>query len=174
MVSVRPTPAEKLAPLPGDRIVSDADVVMDRAFTIDSAPAVLWPWFVQLGKRRAGWYLPRVVERLLPRSRRALREIDSRWQDLAVGDAIPDWGGKHETFTVVQLEAPSTIVHTSTRGNVDLSWAITLSGQDSTRVHLRLRLGGVKHRRLAAWAGGGFDWLTIHGLAAGLRERIRT
>ena len=171
--SVRPTRGEELVALPGDEIVPDANVVMDRAFTLDAAPADVWPWFVQLGKRRAGWYLPRTVERFTPRSRRGLREIDAQWQGLAVGDVIPDWGGTDETFTVALIEAPSTIVHTSTRGNVRLSWAITLSGHDDTRVHLRLRLGGVKHRRLAEVDGGFFDWLTIYGLARGLRERVR-
>ena len=152
----------------------DANVVMDRAFTLDAAPAEVWPWFVQLGKRRGGWYLPRSIERLIPRSRRGVREIDAQWQDLAVGDVIPDWGGKDETFTVAQLAAPTTIVHTSTRGHVRLSWEITLSGHDDTRVHLRLRLGGVKRRRLAALGGGFFDWLTVYGLAKGLRERVHT
>ncbi len=109
----------------------------------------------------------------IPRSRRGLRRIDAQWQNLAVGDVIPDWGGKDETFTVARFDAPLTIVHTSTRGKVPLSWAITLSGNDATRVHLRLRLGGVKHRRLAELGGGFFDWLTIYGLAAGLRERLR-
>ncbi len=172
MVSVRPTTAEEQASLPGDEIVSYASVVMDRAFTIDATPDAVWPWFVQLGKRRAGWYLPRTVERLIPRSRRGLRSIDPQLQDLAVGDVIPDWGGNDETFTVAQLDAPTTIVHISTRGNVRLSWAITLTGDTTTRVHLRLRLGGVKHRRLAELGGGFFDWLTIFGLAAGLRERV--
>jgi hypothetical protein len=39
-------------------------------------------------------------------------------------------------------------------------------------MHLRLRLAPVKHQRLAEYAGGLVDWLTIAGLAAGLRERV--
>ncbi|MEO6606508.1 MAG: hypothetical protein ABIN55_12955 [Aeromicrobium sp.] len=172
--SVRPTPAEEAVALPGDDIVPSANVVMDRAFTLAASPDEVWPWFVQLGKRRAGWYLPRSVERLIPRSRRGLRHLDPTWQGLAVGDVIPDWGGKDETFTVAQLDPPTTIVHTSNRGKVALSWAISLTGDaGTTRVHLRLRLGGVKHLRLAELGGGFFDWLTIYGLAAGLRERGR-
>ena len=41
-----------------------------------------------------------------------------------------------------------------------------------TRVHLRLRLAPVKHRRIAEVGGGLFDALTIAGMAAGLRERL--
>ena len=66
MLGVGASPAEAARPLPGDDVVPDADVVMDRAFTVDAAPAEVWPWLAQLGKQRAGWYLPGPVERLVP------------------------------------------------------------------------------------------------------------
>lgn len=43
---------------------------------------------------------------------------------------------------------------------------------EGTRVHLRLRLGPVRRKRLAEYVGGALDWATIVGLAAGLRERL--
>lgn len=173
--SVRATAAETAAVLPGDDIVPDADVVMDRAFTLAGTPDEVWPWFVQLGKARAGWYLPRLVDRWVPRDRRAYRTIEPGLQELAAGDVIPDWGGRDATFTVAELTPPGALVHTSTRGRVRLSWAISLRGGagGTTRVHLRLRLGGVRRVRVARVAGGFVDWLTIVGLAAGLRERLR-
>ena len=75
--SVTASPADIARPLPGDDMVPDADVVMDRAFDLAAPPERVWPWFAQLGKRRAGWYLPRSVERLVPVRRRALRHLDS-------------------------------------------------------------------------------------------------
>jgi hypothetical protein len=169
------TPEEVAAPMPGDELVPHADVVMDRAFTLDAEPERVWPWFVQLGKRRAGWYLPAYAERLIPLNRRGLRHLDERWQGLAVGDVIPDWGGRDETFTVAALRAPHTLVHTSRRGKADVSWAITLSpyGRGATRVRLRLRIGPVKRRWLAEHGGGLVDLVTVAGLAAGLAERLR-
>jgi hypothetical protein len=173
--SVKPIPSEVVAALPGDDIVPGANVVMDRAFTLEAPPEVVWPWFVQLGKQRGGWYLPRSVERFMPSGRRGFRYVDSQLQNLAVGDIIPDWGGKDETFEVAILDAPHTLVHLSTRGNVALSWAIILRevAPGTTRVQLRLRLGNVRRKRLAEVFGGLIDWLTIYGLAAGLRERLR-
>ena len=175
--SVTPTAAEVDAPRPGDRLVPDADVVMDRAFTLPAPPDVVWPWIVQLGKKRAGWYLTRRAERAVPPSRRAARRIDARWQALAVGDVVPDWGGKDATFRVEEIQPGSHLVYSSRRGHTDVSWAIHLSPggmhRDGTRVHLRLRLGPVKHPRVANSLGGGFDALTIAGMAAGLRERLR-
>ena len=61
----RATPAERASSLPGDDLVA-ADVVMDRGFDLGAPPSEVWPWLVQLGKRRAGWYLPRSVEVLVP------------------------------------------------------------------------------------------------------------
>ena len=147
---------------------------MDRAFTLAATPEEVWPWLVQLGKRRAGWYFPRWFERLVPPGRRGLWHLDEQHLGLAVGDVIPDWGGKDETFTVAALVPPRHLVHTSVRGRtqpVVVPQPRAVSG-NRTRVHLRLRLAPVKHERIADVIGGTFDWLTITGLAAGLRERL--
>ena len=177
---MRPTAAERVASLPGDDLVNPADVTMDRAFTLDAAPDQVWPWLVQLGKRRAGWYLPASVERLVPARRRALRHLDPELLQHRVGDVIPDWGGQDATFTVAEIESERHLVYTSTRGRTQLTWVLHLTpvgtdgeGGTGTRVHLRLRLAPVRHRGLAEVGGGFFDLLTIAGLAAGLRERLR-
>lgn len=52
--SVAATPAERQGPLAGDQLVTDADIVMDRAFTLPGSPEGAWPWLVQLGKQRGG------------------------------------------------------------------------------------------------------------------------
>lgn len=160
--------------MPGDELLPDAGIRMDRAFSLPARPEVVWPWLVQLGKRRAGWYLPRPAERLVPRERRAARRLDERWLGLTVGDVIPDYGGADETFTVARIEPPSTLVYTSQRGHVDVTWAmhVTPEGPAGSRVRLRLRLAGVRHPHLMGTAGDGFDLLTIAGMAAGLRERL--
>ena len=173
-LGVGPTAAEVTAARPGDDLVPDADVVMDRAFDLPAPPDAVWPWFVQLGKNRAGWYLPRWAEKAVPRRRRGLRRIDPAWQGLGVGDVIPDWGGSSASFEVAAIAAPRALVHRSARGHVRLSWAILLDpAGDGTRVHLGLRLGGVRRRRPAEVGGGLVDLITVAGLAAGLRERVR-
>jgi hypothetical protein len=178
---VEATQAERATPRRGDDLLTTADVVMDRGFTVPGRPEDVWPWVVQLGKRRAGWYLSRRVERTIPPARRAIRQIDPRWQELRVGEVIPDWGGRHATFTVAALHAPHELVYRSARGALQLTWSITLEpvatpadhgGPSQTRVLLRLRMGPVKRVWLARSGGELLDRLTVLGLAAGLRERL--
>ena len=177
---VSATPAERGEARAGDELISPADVVMDRAFTVPGSAEEVWPWIVQLGKWRAGWYFVRRIERFLPASRRASRIIDPRWQSLAAGSVVPDYGGRHETFTVAEIDSPHTLVYRSRRRAMLLSWSITLrpvdpagGGTAQTRVLLRLRLGPVKRLWLARTAGELVDVLTVAGMAAGLRERLR-
>lgn len=173
--AVAPTPAEVAARQAGDDVLPVADVVMDRAFTLAAPPDRVWPWIVQLGKQRAGWYLPRSIERFLPAGRRAIRHVDDRWQQLAVGDIIPDYGGTKGYFEVNEIVPARTLVYFSRRGHTSMTWSIVLDAEPSggTRLRLRLRLAPVRHARVAGTLGGFFDLTTIAGLAAGLEERLR-
>ena len=58
-------PAERLASLPGDDLIAAPTVQTDHAITIDAPPAAVWPWLLQMGWGRAGWYTARWVDRLL-------------------------------------------------------------------------------------------------------------
>jgi len=175
--AIRATSEEISQELPGDDLVPDAQVSINRGFTLPGDPAQIWPWLLQLGKDRAGWYLPSPVERLIPRSRRAKRTIDPSLLGLRPGDVIPDWGpGPEATFTVARLESPHVIVYRSQRGAISLSWAIVLrvaeSASPETRIQMRLRLANVRRVWLARSLGDAVDALTVAGLAAGLRERV--
>jgi hypothetical protein len=174
------TDDEVAAPLPGDAIVPDARVVIDRATTLSAPPDRVWPWIVQLGKRRAGWYFPAWIELAIPRERRGLRHIEERWQRLAIGDVIPDWGGAAATFEVAVLDPPRALVHRSTRERgerepVRISWALVLSPVPAgTRLHLRLRISALGRRapRLMTTVAGLIDEATVAPLFAGLAERV--
>lgn len=176
LVAITPTSDERSASLPGDTLVTGPGLVtMDRAFTLPSPPAAVFPWLLQLGKRRAGWYLPHSIERFIPPARRGLRTLAPDFGELAVGEVIPDWGGRDATFTVSMLSPPSYLVHTSQRGQTSVSWCLALTPAGTgTRLHLRLRMAPVRRRWLGEYGGGIVDWVTVLGLAAGLRERLVT
>jgi hypothetical protein len=175
------TDNELEAPLPGDDLVRGAQVVMDRATTLPAPPDEVWPWLVQLGKRRAGWYAPTWLETVVPPARRGIRTLDPRWQGLAVGEVIPDWGGADATFEVAEMDPPHVLVHRSTRTRrrgtpLELSWALVLSPmpEGRSRLHVRLRISEIGRHfpGLVATLGGLTDEATVRPMFAGLRERL--
>ena len=42
--------------MPGDENIPDATLDTTRAITIQARPEEIWPWLVQMGSGRAGWY----------------------------------------------------------------------------------------------------------------------
>jgi hypothetical protein len=172
--------------LPGDDVLPEADIVMDRRLQLAGSPERVWPWLVQLGKKRAGWYLPRSVERLVPRRRRALRYVEPRLQQLREGDKIPDWGPGSPEFEVLAIEAPRHLLYWSQRPRrarrgrsrppIRLTWVLVLEGAGGDRsvLHLRLRLAlGHAAGPLVRTGGGAVDAVTVWLLGRGLNERLR-
>jgi hypothetical protein len=42
--------------MPGDELLDEPSFDATRAITIDAPPAEVWPWLVQIGHGRAGFY----------------------------------------------------------------------------------------------------------------------
>jgi hypothetical protein len=82
-------PSETDRTLPGDELVPGPSEIETRGITIDAPPANVWPWLVQMGFGRAGWYS---YDRMDMAGRSADR-IVTEWQDLAVGDTVPTHPG---------------------------------------------------------------------------------
>jgi len=49
-------PAEQARALPGDDLVTEPIATETRGIDIAAPPAAVWPWLVQMGYGRAGWY----------------------------------------------------------------------------------------------------------------------
>lgn len=96
--------AESARPLPGDDLVGEPDAVDTRVIDIDAPVGKVWPWLVQMGYGRAGWYSYDVLDMDEP----SALGIEERWQSLAVGDILPTHPGGG--FVVKVLEAPHSLV----------------------------------------------------------------
>jgi hypothetical protein len=163
--------------LPGDELIPEAALVMDRIAPLPKPPAEVWPWLLQLGKGRAGWYLTRRLERVTPRKNRALREIDARFQSVAVGDRVQDYGPEG-WFEARVVDPPHALVWWSERGeDLNLSWALVLEprGESESLLKVRLRINrriGSHAPALVGWGAELFDRFTVRIMIAGLRERL--
>ena len=88
---------DRAARLFGDELVDDPDWVTDFATDIDAAPADVWPWLVQMGYGRAGYY---AWYRYDNGGVASADMIVPELQELAVGDTIPDGPRAREGFGV--------------------------------------------------------------------------
>jgi hypothetical protein len=84
----------------------------DHAITIDAAPAEVWPWVVQMGWHRGGWYTYRWVDRLLfPNNAASADRVLPELQGLRAGDRILDGPPELGCFFIVEaIEASHHLV----------------------------------------------------------------
>lgn len=80
------TDAEVAAAMPGDDLVPGCQYRCTRAITIDAPPTAVWPWLVQLGFGKAGFYSNDLLDNVAHPS--ADRILDEH-QDPQVGDWVP-------------------------------------------------------------------------------------
>jgi hypothetical protein len=161
------TPEERAMRLQGDDIIAHPVVVTNHAITVAAPAASVWPWLVQMGWGRGGWYTARWVDRLLfPANGPSADVIVDDLQHLEVGDFVPDGPPETETgFIVEQLVPEQVLVLHSTshlpaswrrRGVAELDW--------SWSFHLRPTDDATRTRYLfrSRWTTGPW-WLTAGG-----------
>lgn len=99
--------------LPGDELESPMGYrrVSTRAITIDAPPDEVWPWLVQMGSGRAGFYTHEWVERLLfvtYADGHSANRIHPEWQELHVGDRVPY--SRLNTVDVTMVDRPHCLI----------------------------------------------------------------
>ena len=104
--------------MPGDELIPGARSAT-RAITIDATPEEVWPWLVQIGFGKAGWYSYDWIDNdFKPSADRIIPE----YQDLEVGDKIlmmPRMG-----FVVQSVDDDRSIVSVLEDGST--SWCLGL------------------------------------------------
>jgi hypothetical protein len=76
-------PGEVSRTLPGDELIPGA-TGETRAISIDASPSAVWPWLVQMGYGRGGWYVYEAMDAAWPSADRILPQH----QTLAEGDIV--------------------------------------------------------------------------------------
>lgn len=131
--------------LPGDDLLPWADHVSTRAVDIRAPREAVWPWLVQMGQDRGGFYSFDVLENLIGLDITSADRIEERWQGLAEGDVVRL--APQVALQVAVLDAPRALVlrGAAAPGQApppfDFSWAFTLTevGPDRSRLVVRER-----------------------------------
>jgi len=181
---------DDLCPMPGDALLPDATGQLTDAITIHASPDTVWPWLVQMGSGRGGFYS---IDLLDNANRRSVREVHPGLQALAVGDVVPARPGHADGFEVLMLDEPRALVlgglydgerqlpFASPRPAAysHVTWAFALEPIDGahTRVRVRVRAALAKgtEGRLA-WIGPVhrlMEAAQLRNLAARVEGRVR-
>ena len=136
------TDAEVAAVMPGDDLVPGAHVFCTRAITIDAPPGAVWPWLVQVGFGKAGFYSNDLLDNVAhPSADRILDEFE----DPKVGDWVPMFSKVNDTtaFKIAAIKPREELVWVKP----DSTWVWTLTDVDGrTRLATRLRILYPWHR----------------------------
>jgi hypothetical protein len=101
-----PDQSELTAALPGDNWLPVEDS-STHAITIPAAPAQIWPWLVQMGYGRAGWYSHDLLDNW---GHHSAMTILPEFQQLKPGDLLPSTRNGKCYFEVLDLEPERYLV----------------------------------------------------------------
>ncbi len=82
------TKAECQMRLPGDALVADPAIQTTEALYIDAQSAAVWPWLLQMGQDKAGFYGWDGLKSLAGLHHYDDDRVHPEWQQLAVGDLV--------------------------------------------------------------------------------------
>lgn len=171
------TDEEAARAMPGDDLVREPQYVTTRAITIHAPPERIWPWLVQMGEGRGGFYSYVWIERLLGMRLENTDRILPQFQQLKVGDSFAVDPQDEYVMQVKGLEPERALVlgpSTPTPWG-DATWAMVLSPLDahSTRLVSRARVWF----RSKGWMLGILSFLDLgqllmeHKWLLGVKER---
>lgn len=183
----------------GDEFLPDADMVYDQRRTIKGSPEDVWPWIVQWGKGRGGWYVPAKLEKVLPEKFRSAPVINPEWQSLRVGDKVADFAGAKSKkgsksnkaaesyLEVAVIDNQRALVYKGERMGTAFTWALLLEDADGnpvgpdnssaseTILHIRFRgqspQSGWKSK-VAVQVGKVADGLIASAIFPGIVDRV--
>jgi hypothetical protein len=143
--------------MPGDEIVRRPMFNATRAVTINAGPEDIWPWLVQIGFGRAGWYTYDYLDNL---GRHSAERIIPELQHIEIGDLVPIGPGKSSGMFVKEFVFNSSMLWwTKKYEQTSWAWALYQMPDGTTRLVTRVRAPYTWHQPLS------LVWLPLLELA---------
>jgi hypothetical protein len=120
-----------------DDVVKQPTFNATRAVTIQARPEEIWPWLVQIGCKRAGWYSYDWLDNLgIPSAQRIIPEL----QHVAVGDLIPMSPDGKQGQWVKDFEPNQWMLWWDSTGDATWYWGLSPLDESQTRLITRVRM----------------------------------
>jgi len=166
------TDAEVARTMPGDDLIDAPWFDATRAITIGAPPQQVWPWLVQVGVNRAGWYSYDLLDNL---GRPSARAVIDELQDIQPGDLLPMSPDGEHGIRVHALDPPHWMIW-GTPG--DTSWVWVLDPQPDGTTRLLTRVRSKPQGRPSSWLFAVLlefaDFPMMRRMLLSLRARIET
>lgn len=132
------TDAEVKQDMPGDQLDAHPEFFATRAITISGTPKEIWPWLLQMGYGRAGYYGYDILENLgSPLGIRSADRILQEFQQFKVGDRVPISSVAHMEFFAI--EPNKYLIWNGTNHQGSFIWALYPVDERNTRLVGRIR-----------------------------------
>lgn len=130
--------ADRAWQVEGDDLLPTARTVLTHAVQIAAPPRDVWPWLLQMGCQRGGWYSWDVLDNAGVRS---ATQIIPALQHLELGDVLPARPIGPDGFEVVRIVPERALVLGSKTSWFDGTWAFVLEpvGPDGAATRLVTR-----------------------------------
>ena len=129
--------------MPGDDIVGKPSFNATRTVSIKAPAENIYPWIVQMGVGRAGWYSYDLLDNL---GRPSAEVILPAHQNLQVGDVVPMSPDGKQGLWVKDCKDNEWMLWWDKKGDSTWAWGIYSEGEAYCRLVTRLR---VKYRWLS-------------------------
>jgi hypothetical protein len=131
------TDVEAASYMPGDELVDNPTFNSTRGVTIENSPSEIWPWLVQMGYGRGGFYGYDLIENLGSKRGLASAEvIMPDLQQLQVGDDLPI---SVVALYKIQTIEPDRFLVWADENRGAFTWGLYPLDESHTRLILRFR-----------------------------------
>jgi len=138
------TDIEIKRPMPGDEIVTEPTFNATRAVSINAIAENIYPWIIQMGVTRAGWYSYDLLDNL---ARRSAEVILPEHQHIKIGDVVPLSPDGKQGMLVKDFKKNEWMLWWENKGDTTWVWGIYKEGESAFRLVTRVR---VKYRVFSA------------------------
>ncbi|HEX2678591.1 MAG TPA: hypothetical protein VHM19_18190 [Polyangiales bacterium] len=161
----RARPHDEERALRGDELLGGAHYTLTHAIDIEAPPSMVWPWLMQLGCDRGGWYS---IDALDHGGVPSVDRLRPEWRTRGLGDCVqatPKLDGGYRVLAVKPNEL--FVIGADTHrlgGHVAVAWAFVLEplGDDATHLVTRVRARGTP--QWSEWLQGTILYPPVHAI----------